>query len=598
MTDIVKQESSVTLLPSEIKSKRISDFPERYLIKEVGSERILTCLEAPNLQVRIKAGGSISASSARKSPPGTIFLDGVAQAEPFLDHEKLIYNLDHHEGCIRAFTLATCEQALVMIMKGLDLQDREWKIFANEPDLDTILAIWILLNSRRIVSKAPIHQRILFTLVRLEGIIDSIGLELRELSALAPDQMHKTMRIIDHLRSEEVLLKKEGRWAGADFLEYTVSVLHKIDNTLYKSSEFVDFKGVDELARTELTNSRIAAVVESDQGIYELEPHLNKLYGNRLGWVALRTGNNTYTLRQMDIFMPVSLEDLYPRLNFMDPAVKSRRTGNRWGGSSDIGGSPRGSGTKLTPQEIALACRDVAAKRSWALQARRFAKTAAQVAGIVTIAEVFRHRWHPSEWIENPLLKNWLNQPESVFFLLILLFTCLMLIGYAHRRPWQFGLISPAGRDWLTPLPVGMLCGFIGGVLLLPGADFGKQAVIAYANAFVLVPLALELLFRSLAHGLLAQKSVIQDSQSRWFLSWPNIAAALLYAVFVGFIRLYHAENPMAILKSWTLAQHLLGAIGFALVAGMIRERSQSILTPYFLHVISLAAMLMTHKTL
>ena len=27
-----------------------------------------------------------------------------------------------------------------MCVKGLDLRDREWKIYANEPDLDTILA--------------------------------------------------------------------------------------------------------------------------------------------------------------------------------------------------------------------------------------------------------------------------------------------------------------------------------------------------------------------------------------------------------------------------------------------------------------------------
>ena len=67
-----------------------------------------------------------------------------------MDHERQVYNFDHHEGCVRAFTLASCEQTLVMYMKGLDLQGREWNIFANEPDLDTILAIWILLNHSRI----------------------------------------------------------------------------------------------------------------------------------------------------------------------------------------------------------------------------------------------------------------------------------------------------------------------------------------------------------------------------------------------------------------------------------------------------------------
>ena len=79
-------------------------FPDRYAVKSVGTDRVLTCLEAPNLQVVIKAGLTVTASAARKAPPGTIYLDGVAQTEPFLDHEKKVYNLDHHEGCVRTFT--------------------------------------------------------------------------------------------------------------------------------------------------------------------------------------------------------------------------------------------------------------------------------------------------------------------------------------------------------------------------------------------------------------------------------------------------------------------------------------------------------------
>ena len=52
---------------------------------------------------------------------GTIFLDGAAKGEPFMDASRGIYNLDHHEGCVRSFTLSTCEQAMILIRKGLDL---------------------------------------------------------------------------------------------------------------------------------------------------------------------------------------------------------------------------------------------------------------------------------------------------------------------------------------------------------------------------------------------------------------------------------------------------------------------------------------------
>ncbi len=162
-------------LPGQNRQRSPNHLPERYTVKSSEDERTLLCLEAPNINVHIDAGLSISGSVVRKSPAGTIFLDGVAQCEPFMDHERQVYNLDHHEGCVRAFTLATCEQALVMYMKGLDLQSREWNIFANEPDLDTILAIWIILNHARIGQQDHSQRRILFSLIRYEGNIDALG---------------------------------------------------------------------------------------------------------------------------------------------------------------------------------------------------------------------------------------------------------------------------------------------------------------------------------------------------------------------------------------------------------------------------------------
>jgi hypothetical protein len=84
--------------------------PVRYQVKEDDDGRYLTCIEASNISVRIDRSLSVSASSARKYPKGTIFLDGAAKGEPFIDSSRGVYNLDHHEGCVRSFTLSTCEQ--------------------------------------------------------------------------------------------------------------------------------------------------------------------------------------------------------------------------------------------------------------------------------------------------------------------------------------------------------------------------------------------------------------------------------------------------------------------------------------------------------
>jgi membrane protease YdiL (CAAX protease family) len=571
------------------KTSFVSGLPERYLIQDIGSEKVLTCLEAPNLQVRIKAGMSVSASTARKSPPGTIYLDGVAQGEPFLDHEKQVYNLDHHEGCIRAFTLATCEQALIMNLKGLELREREWKIYANEPDLDTLLAIWILFNHLRLNLKEPIHRRVLFALVRLEGVIDSLGLELKEFSGLPAELLQRIMRIIDYLRSEEIRLKKEGAWAGTDYLQYAVDVLHKIDNILYRSSDFVDFKGVAELARVELTNNRIAAVVDSDLGIYELEPHLNKLYGNRLGWVILRKGPNMYTLRQMDLFMPVTLEDVYERLNFEDPAVKCRTRNNKWGGSGDIGGSPRETGTRLSPQEIALACRDAVRKRSGLRQAKRLIESAALAAAVIIAAQLIQRYWRPSDWLGSGTLTQWLDYPRLGFYLVCLTLTAFAMVLYALRRPWQYGLILPTGRDWWILLPACLAFGLAGGVILPAQANLAANPLIYFITVFFLSPVAMELLFRGLIHGMLAQGASVQSCDSRWFLSWPNLVAAFLYSGLVVFNTFDLSQGLQVLAIDWPLIRSLLSALAFGLAAGFARERSQSILPACLFHAAAVA---------
>jgi membrane protease YdiL (CAAX protease family) len=571
-----------------------SGFPDRYAIKALGSERILTCLEAPNLQVIIKAGLTVTASAARKAPPGTIYLDGVAQTEPFLDHERKVYNLDHHEGCVRTFTLATCEQALIMCVKGLDLRDREWKIFANEPDLDTILSIWIVLNHQRINNREAIHRRSLFALVRLEGIIDALGLELRELSGLPAELLQKLMRIIDRLRAEELELKKAGAWAKTDYLDYTIGILRKLDQFLIKIGELDDFKGIEELARVELTNNRIAVVVASDLGIYELEPHLTKLYGNRLGWVALKKAKSDYTLRQMDLFMPVNLEDVYQRLNFMDPAVKGRMGVSRWGGSGDIGGSPRDRGTGLSPGEIVSACRDVIEKRSDIRHVKRFLSSAVFSMLIVLAAVATAQNWHPARWLGSQgTLGACTRSPLFGFHTALLLFTIITLCVVAFRRPWQFGIMLPAGKDWWRLLPVAVLCGLTGDMLVPTKAMFDAGPISAWVIALVLIPFSLELLFRSLVHGMMAQLASIQDCESRWFFSGPTIGASLLYAITIGIQMTMMSDTPMAILTSGTLLRYLLVGVIFGLGAGMIRERSHSILPAWLFHAVAVATTLL-----
>lgn len=565
--------------------------PERYVVKANGSERVLTCLEAPNLNVHIEAGMVFSGSIARKSPPGTIFLDGVAQCEPFMDHERQVYNLDHHEGCVRSFTLAACEQALVMYMKGLDLQGREWNVFANEPDLDTLMAVWIILNHARIGHQDPTQRRLLFALVRYEGIIDAMGLELKELSALPQELMRKIQRVIDHLRSEEVALKKEGTWSKADYLGYSAAILHKIDQIFYKPSDFADYLGVEELARIDLTEQRIAAVVEADMGIYEIEPHLNKLYGSRLGVVFLKKGIRTYTVRQMDMFMPSTLDYIYDRLNFIDPAVKNRTWTNKWGGAADIGGSPREIGTHLSPAEIVYACREAVRRSDWVQKASRLATTTILVGFIVLCAHLVRLIWDPVAWMGIETTRPFWASPDFGFMLTLLIASLLSLAFVARSHAWQYGWMSPVGSRWWFLLPAALAGGIAGGVWAPEALVRTRQFAELAAIGLVTMPLAVEMLFRSLAHGLLAQSARIQRDDTRWFISWPVAGSTILYVVFILTLSMGGPNGNVHPTFDWgKTGLALCGAALLGLATGMIRERSHSLWSAVFVHMLAAAA--------
>jgi hypothetical protein len=571
------------------------DIPRRYPIKTAGEDRFLTCLETPNLSVFVKRGFTVSASTARKSPAGTIFLDGAAQGEPFLDHEKKIYNLDHHEGCVRSFTLSTCEQVLVMILKGLDLREREWKIYANEPDLDTVLSIWLIFNHLQINRKDALHIRFLYALVRLEGVIDALGLELKDFSALPPELMRKAQRVIDYLRKDEIKLKKDGLWDEVDYPEYTAAVLRKIDRIVYKSAEFTDLKGIKELARVDLTDDRIVAVVESDSGIYELEPQLNHLYGNRLGLVVLRKSDNTYTLRRMDLFMPGDLEAVYERLNFIDRNVRCQKDANRWGGSADIGGSPRVSGTHLSPREIARACREAMQKPNMKIQAVGLFQTLLLTAALVAAAEICRFFWPAMTGIQ-PSGGLW-GQPAFGSTLTLLFLAAALLPLPKFRKTWSYGITLPLGKDWWWLLPVVLICGYSGGLWAPETLQHRLSLLERLVYLVLLFPLVSEFLFRGIVHGILAREAKIQYCQSRWFLSWPTVGAAVLYALFIGYQIMLATGSVASIFTGWTTG-NIFAAFALGIAAGMVRERSQSIIPAYMFHALAALLVILTASPL
>jgi hypothetical protein len=86
---------------------------------------------------------------------------------------------------------------------------------------------------------------------------------------------------------------------------------------------------------------------------------------------------------------------------------------------------------------------------------------------------------------------------------------------------------------------------------------------------------------------MLAQTASIQNCDSRWFLSWPNLVAACLYSCFVALIVFDLNHGPEILPINWTLLRSMLSSLAFGLAAGFARERSQSILPACLLHVVT-----------
>lgn len=326
----------------------------RYQVAETAGERVLQCSNASNLRLHVVPGLSVDAAGRRNFPSQSIFLDGVYTEAPFLDNKRRQYSLDHHSGVVRALTLATCEQAAVMLLNGLPLDEGNWEIYINDPDLDAILAAWLLLNHKEMLKNEQELLRAAMPMIRIEGIIDAHGLGKDALTGLPEDLLEGHKQHLDSMLQTEQQMKEQrgdDNTPKPDELEYARESLVRLDNIFLTDTYLSRLLEVEEIASRPIQGSRIAVLCRSRQGIYEVEMSLRERYGRQLAIIILHRGPGKYTLRLVDRFLHANLRHAYRALNRQDPNVNARQ-GNQWGGADDIGGSPRETDSGLAPQEV------------------------------------------------------------------------------------------------------------------------------------------------------------------------------------------------------------------------------------------------------
>ena len=559
---------------------RSEGLPDRYDVRESGSGRYLRCLEAPGVGVAVDLSYGFSETEARKLGERTVLLDGAGQFGPLIDSTRQLYNLDHHASCLRAFTLATCEQAMVLVAKGLELDQGDWTVCANEPDLDTVFAIWVLLNYRRI-REMESHARDAFaTLVRLEGAIDANGFEVAEFCGLPHDTLVQAREQLDRLHGRELAAKRLGSWEGVDLLDFVRGQLIEIDRLVYRPEDLGDLARVEEdLGHVGIGKGRVAVICSDGGGIYDVEKRLKKVWGDRLGIIVLAKSDRHYTLRRVAALADIDLERAYHRLNQLDRAVDGHPSEKRWGGSDEIGGSPRPSGSHLDPNEI-IECLRLAYCASPIAQRLRRMTNALGVAAAAA-GSFAASRWLAGEVLPPSLLEG----PACLTLVGVLAAMIAAVIGagwIARGRTWQLGWRWPAGEEWLLALPVILAGSALGGVWIPSSFDWTPRGLASALGAMTSLSVAAGLWFFGIAHGYLMRSEPIQVYKGRWFLSMPAVLAAAGYAVvtvagtYVWGLPDTTLLGDMGAIATWGVA--IVGALLVGVGAALARERSMSTL--------------------
>jgi hypothetical protein len=87
-----------------------------------------------------------------------------------------------------------------------------------------VLALWCLLNFRRLRELNSEARDVLLPLLRLEGAIDANGPKLAAFCGLSNRAMQFSMRRIEHLLARERELKQSGSWREKKLFPYTMEM--------------------------------------------------------------------------------------------------------------------------------------------------------------------------------------------------------------------------------------------------------------------------------------------------------------------------------------------------------------------------------------
>ncbi len=280
--------------------------------------------------------------------PNSIALDGAVQG-PQVDPVNRKFSFDHHAGCIRLVTLATCQQVATALQLGL-VVDEETTVIINDIDADTVLAVWLLANPERV--NEP----------RVKELVEKVGLTDAHGPIFKAHDIHRELA--------PAYGSKEPQTLGM------------LETFLAKVTQYANGEWQAPPARAERPAKGYAWSPKSGWVAVETKTGFDDVYnqGYLAGFLFTEAPEGTlqYTVAKRSDLVPLSMgpgavmrppksADDYRKDTILGALALAEFAGNHeqshaanWGGASSIGGGPRnpdGTMSRLTPEQVLEVCK-------------------------------------------------------------------------------------------------------------------------------------------------------------------------------------------------------------------------------------------------
>jgi hypothetical protein len=287
-------------------------------------------------------------------PPFSIALDGIVAAPSERRVNPCYANFNHHEGVDRLSTRSTCEQVYIEINMGLFEVFRKdgiptAQIYVNDCDEDVCLSVWLLLNHEKVIGHAnPAINR----LVHCEDRLDTTGGGY----PLGDTSMTRKMAWIFapyNMARFSGLLKNMNHIGMQGVIE---AVCARIDQHVLNGGQELALEG-----EYERIGGDIGWTFVKERGPAARRAMYIDGINAFVSLVGKNGENHVYTIGRRSAWTPFNIERIIDALNNAECDALHVRSPKAifkdfWGPhhnpSATIGGSPRESGSFLTPEVV------------------------------------------------------------------------------------------------------------------------------------------------------------------------------------------------------------------------------------------------------